>query len=343
VTPPDLASRFRAARSQGDLDLPPPGGGQTGQRLAALADLAARDLALARLAEAHTDALAILTEAGRCDRPDSSYGVWASEAPHARLIVERTGGDGPVITGSKAFCSGLGIVDRSLVTVSTPDGPLLFDLDLSDRPGDDFFDYTLDDWVTPAFADTCTGTLVVSNLPVPTEGPIGGPGWYLQRVGFWHGALAPAACWAGGATGLVEHCIELASRRTLGPHLLAQIGVLDTARWSLASALVAAGAAVDAAPSDHHTAVVTADRLRNAVEHWVTLIVETAAAAFGPRLLAHDRWASRRVAELQLYVRQHHGPNDHERLGAHVVDGLVVDGHAVCGRSPAGLDDQRPG
>ena len=45
--------------------LPNPGSGDTASRFGALADWAAKDLSLARLAEGHLDALSILAEAGR--------------------------------------------------------------------------------------------------------------------------------------------------------------------------------------------------------------------------------------------------------------------------------------
>ena len=54
------AAAFAAAVKSGRLNLPLPGSGRTRERWAALADLAGEDLSLARLAEGHADALAIL-------------------------------------------------------------------------------------------------------------------------------------------------------------------------------------------------------------------------------------------------------------------------------------------
>ena len=56
------AAAFAAAVKSGRLNLPLPGSGRTRERWAALADLAGEDLSLARLAEGHADALAILAE-----------------------------------------------------------------------------------------------------------------------------------------------------------------------------------------------------------------------------------------------------------------------------------------
>ena len=60
----DVGQGFAAAVHDGRLDLPLPGSGGTLQRWRALVDLAADDLCVARLAEAHLDALAILAELG---------------------------------------------------------------------------------------------------------------------------------------------------------------------------------------------------------------------------------------------------------------------------------------
>ena len=61
------AAAFTHAVESGRLNLPRPGGGRTRERWAALADLAEEDLSLARLAEGHADALAILAELGAAE------------------------------------------------------------------------------------------------------------------------------------------------------------------------------------------------------------------------------------------------------------------------------------
>src|ERR1700690_4308907 len=78
------AAAFTDAVESGRLNLPRPGGGRTRERWAALADLAEEDLSLARLAEGHADALAILAELGAADLgaasapAESRWGVWAA-------------------------------------------------------------------------------------------------------------------------------------------------------------------------------------------------------------------------------------------------------------------------
>ena len=72
------------AREHGSR-LPLPGNGATALRWSVLAAVAAANLTVARVLEAHTDALAILAEAG-AGAPDlTTMGVFAAESPGQRL------------------------------------------------------------------------------------------------------------------------------------------------------------------------------------------------------------------------------------------------------------------
>ena len=87
-----VAAAFARAVESGQLNLPLPGGGRTRQRWAVLAQLAEEDLSLARLAEGHTDALAILAEIGALTvpPPGSRWGVWAAQPPGPGLTASKT-------------------------------------------------------------------------------------------------------------------------------------------------------------------------------------------------------------------------------------------------------------
>ena len=71
----------------GELDLPLPGSGQTAHALApARRTDRSRRAWPGRLAEAHTDAVAILAELhGPDPKPDQLWGVWAAESRDAVL------------------------------------------------------------------------------------------------------------------------------------------------------------------------------------------------------------------------------------------------------------------
>ena len=80
------AAALRALIDAGLDRLPLPGSGATLERWRMLAAVAAFDLALVKLYEGHTDALAILAELdGKHSDKGNAWGVWAAEPPTARL------------------------------------------------------------------------------------------------------------------------------------------------------------------------------------------------------------------------------------------------------------------
>ena len=95
-----VARAFAAAVESGRLDLPHPGSGRTRERWAVLADLAGEDLCLARLAEGHADALAVLAELGAAVPaagrrwgvwPAQPGGPWADRSPGPRRVAAGRG------------------------------------------------------------------------------------------------------------------------------------------------------------------------------------------------------------------------------------------------------------
>jgi alkylation response protein AidB-like acyl-CoA dehydrogenase len=284
--------------------VPLPGSGQTAERYRCLFEVGCEDLSLARLVEAHWDAVAILAEAGREADPGALYGVWAAEAPDKVLRMDRV-----FLSGRKWFCSGAGIVDHALVTVKDPE-PRLVDLDLRGRDGGIRFDDSA--WKTSAFAETKTSLATFDAVAVEDSDVIGETGFYLRRRGFWHGACGPAACWAGGAAGLVQWALEQARD---DPHTLAHLGAMSATVWSMQAALRTAGDEIDAAWDDCEAAQIRALRVRHVVEEGCTDVIRRLARAYGPHPLAMDEAVARRYQELDLYVRQSHAERDLEALG----------------------------
>jgi hypothetical protein len=295
--------------ASGQLDLPPPGAGGTLGRLTALHEFGRRDLSIARLAEAHCDAAAILAEAGRAPHPASLYGVWASDGPSSQLLVKRAGRK-VLLTGRKLYCSGACITDRALVTAHEGGGVQLFDISPK-APG---ISMRSSGWVTPAFAATCTWQVEFDEVEVEACDRVGAGNWYLERVGFWHGALGPAACWAGGAAGLIAAALALPAR---DPHTRAQFGALEAARWSMQAALNQASLEIDSQPDALGPARQRAYVVRHLIERTCTEVLDRFGRATGPQLLAFDAGIARRYAELTLYIRQCHAERDLEKILSH--------------------------
>ena len=306
------AAAFAAAVQTGRLDLPVPGSGRTRERWAGLADLAAEDLSLVRLGEGHADAVAILAElGGPPPEPGSRWGVWAAQPPGRGLTAAREA-RGWRVTGLKQYCSGARALTDALVTAAAPDGIRLFAVGtagLSPVPGS---------W--PATGMEGSDTLDIRFDDVPAE-PVGPPGGYTARPGFTHGGVGVAACWYGGARAVADTLLTAARRRDVGPHALAHLGAADIALTSARTALDQAADEIDADPGDLAGAgPARALRVRSQVEAAATEVMERVGRALGAGPLGHDEAHGRRVADLTVYLRQHHAERDLAQLGALVAE-----------------------
>ena len=311
-----VAAAFVQAVESGRLDLPWPGGGRTRERWAALAELAGEDLSLARLAEGHADALAILAELGAAGPAAGGtggrrWGVWAAQPPGPGLSASHAG-DSWYLDGIKRYCSGARSCTNALVTAAAPDGSRLFAVstrDLSPVPGS---------W--PA-----TGMAGSDTLDVRFEGiratPVGGPGSYTGRPGFAHGGAGVAACWYGGARGVGWTLLAAAAERDIGPHALAHLGAVDIALGTAKTVLGQAADEIDADPDDREDgARLRALRVRALVEATATEVMLRVGRALGAGPLGHDEAHSRRVADLTVYLRQHQAERNLAELGALVAE-----------------------
>jgi alkylation response protein AidB-like acyl-CoA dehydrogenase len=310
-TPRPAGRRLRELVDAGQLNLPFPAVGATPERLRALACLGSLDLSLARLSEGHTDALAILAEAGRAAQPGTVYGVWAATSPAAWATATRTA-SGWRLAGHKQFCSGADTVDRALVTVETEDGTRLLDLDCTQPavrpvPGT---------WPAVGMADSCSLDVVFEGAEVDEADEIGGPGFYTSRPGFWHGSVGVAACWYGGGRGLVRGLVSYLADRQADEHQCAHLGALTARCDAMALTLDDAGRRIDADPENKGaTFPWLALEVRHLIEAGCTEVLERVGRAGGARPVSLDGDQSRRAADLYVYLRQHHGERDLAQLG----------------------------
>lgn len=312
----DIVPRFLTAVGDGTLDLPFPGEGATAERFDRLTELGRTDLSLARLAEAHTDAVAILHEAGRTPPPGSSLGVWAAEGPGSRLAATRCG-DRLHLRGAKRWCSGAGIVTHALVTAHEGDRAILVLLPVGrERDGVTIHD---DGWVSPAFTVTRTERIEVDTT-LPADAVVGPDGFYLDRPGFWYGAIGVAACWAGGIAGLAD-LLDPTSPTPSKPSRDDSPMRLARARtrgeiWNLRAILHTAAERIDSGeladrPDERAALALT---VRHLVDRSADAVIHDVTRTLGPGPMAHDADLARRLVELQLYVRQSHADRDLDTL-----------------------------
>jgi alkylation response protein AidB-like acyl-CoA dehydrogenase len=299
-------------------DLPLPGSGGTGRRFDALARVARRDVTVGRLAEAHADAVAILAELG--GQPVGTgrlCGVWAADPPSARPVATPSAGGRWVLDGTKAWCSGAGWSTDALVTAHAPDGYRLFAVDLDAGRADGSIRAVPGTWPAVGMADSDSRSVTFTDAPALA---VGGPGAYLTRPGFWHGAVGVAAAWLGAAEGIADALDAAQARRPLDEHALAHVGAVATDLAACRALLDAAAVAIDADPDDESGSGFTrAMTVRAAVEAAATRTIDHVGRALGPAPLAQDGDHGRRVADLTVYLRQSHAERDLAALAGALV------------------------
>jgi alkylation response protein AidB-like acyl-CoA dehydrogenase len=294
----------------GELDLPLPGSGDTAHRWRRLAELAEIDVVAGRLAEAHADAVAILAELGGPDvKPDQLWGVWAAEPPDPVLHAAVTGNE-VKLDGVKVWCSGAELCTHALVTARVDDDRNgLFAVDLSDP----HVEPLQSNWYNAGMAGSDTRSVEFHGAQAVA---VGSQGHYLDRPGFWHGAIGVSACWLGGARAVAAPLYERASRGSADPHALAHLGAVDAAIAAADAMLESAARQVDTDPLDsENRAELIARRTRAVVETAVEESITRSGRALGPGPLVTDAAHARRVADLTVYVRQSHAERDLAELG----------------------------
>ncbi|WP_086825068.1 acyl-CoA dehydrogenase family protein [Allokutzneria sp. NRRL B-24872] len=302
-----VAAAVRELLRCGELALPLPGGGQTAHRWAALAAWGRRDLTLARLGEGHVDAVAILAEAGRAPVPDALYGVWAAKSEGTGATLTDKG-----LGGTVRFCSGLTVLDRALVAA----GDVLLEVDLRQtavrrRPLV---------WQAIGMDASDSGDAVFDGAGVDEGSIVGEPGWYVSRPGFAHGGAGVAAVWLGGCAGILDSVLaHLRARDNVDEHQLAHLGAVQTSIRASEALLLRCASVIDEAP--RADVAVLVDTCRAAVERTACEVLERAPKITGPSLMCRDRDFARRLADLQVYIRQHHAERALAALGTRVLAG----------------------
>lgn len=303
--------RDAIARCGGDDDLPLPGHGRTLDRWRTLAAVAAHDLSLVKLFEGHADALAIMRELGApAAPPHSIWGTWCAEPPTARLELRADQIEGRVrLNGTKAWCSGAAELTHALVSAWNADGEQCLAAVELRQPA---VQVTDSGWCAVGMRATASVDVRFDNAPAL---PVGAPGDYLRRPGFWHGGAGIAACWWGGAWAIGSMtCAFFCGARAADAHAQAHLGAIDVALSGSAAALREAAHWIDTNPAAD--ARQTALRVRGIVEAACDAVLHHAARAAGAGPLCKDARFAQAMADLPVYLRQSHGERDLAALAA---------------------------
>ncbi|MBU1332173.1 MAG: acyl-CoA/acyl-ACP dehydrogenase [Gammaproteobacteria bacterium] len=301
----EVSRQMQVLHAAGLTDLPHPGQGATLLRWQLLAQVAAADLSLVKLFEAHADARSILHELGVDNhQADGLWAVWAAEPPYAQVGITARTHDQVTLNGRKAWCSGAAHVDHALMTVRDEHNqPALVTLAMQ-QPG---IRVTTDGW-------QAVGMAAADSVEVVFEGAqaqcIGDSSVYVERPGFWHGAAGIAACWFGAGVALARQVHQQARRDA---HSLAHLGAIEAALGTAQAALRACAQWVDEHP--RQDAEFEARRLRATVEAAMEAVMQHAGRALGATPFCRDPHFARLMADLPVFLRQSHAERDLERLG----------------------------
>jgi len=303
---------------------PLPGSGRTAALWELLAEAARVDVGAARILEPHLDALAILDQARAAGvdaaaatatvgaRGDASWGVFAAEGPGDRLEASRDAQGAWTLRGTKPWCSLAGRLSHALVTAWTgPDARSLFAVSLrasgvTAHSGP---------WVSRGLSQVVSAAVDFVDVPAAR---LGRSGWYLTRPGFAWGGIGVAAVWWGGAVPLRDALVSAATRDGADQLALTYAGAADAALWAARAVLAEAAQAVDAGMAAHEAEAVAA-RVRAVTADAVERVVSLADHALGPGPLVSNEEHARRVADLRIYLRQHHAERDLARLARKVI------------------------
>ncbi|MGA9873033.1 MAG: acyl-CoA dehydrogenase, partial [Rhodococcus sp. (in: high G+C Gram-positive bacteria)] len=237
-----VVDRLKRWVADESMELPLPGGGFTDHRWWSLAALGREDTVLGRLTEGHADATAILAElGGPAPERGRIWGVWAAEPP-SPVLEAAEGANRWKLTGVKPWCSGANICTDALVTARVGNRSRLFAVDLT-QPGCNPIPHT---WHAVGMSRSDSGAVRFDGAHAV---PVGEVGAYIERPGFWHGAIGVAAVWFGGACAIAD-VLHTAVRSGADTHAQAHLGAVAASLGAASSALTTAAAEIDADPLD---------------------------------------------------------------------------------------------
>ena len=284
-----IGQRVRALLADGLGD-----GGDPVSLAARLVSIAEADLSVARIVEGHVNAVRLIGLLGGTPDAGAVHGVWGADA------LPPVAAEGNRLTGAKRYASGLGIVERALLTVGSGEDCRLALVDVRDparhRP---------EAWDMVGMQPTLSGEIDLDGL-VPVW--IGGPGDYFREPHFLGGVWRIAALQLGGTLGLLGAARDVLADRG---HLDADAQVARLAplvgRAMAAFGLVERAASVaegDKGLSDPERAVMLSIQSRLLTEDLAQDAIAAVERSVGLSHFTADAETGRRARDLATYCRQ---------------------------------------
>lgn len=219
-------------------------GGATAEATQMLRAIGRANLSVGRLVEGHVNARLLIALYGSAQQRDRTmaqeplHGVWAADGDRPVKIVDNRGGMAQ-LSGHKVFCSGLGSVQRAVVTARADDaGPQMLLIHTTDPARAHSAE-----WQVSGMRATCSGRYDLTGL----QGDyLGQPGDYLREPHFDGGIWRYLALHVGGLEALAEETRQKLGARATHPLQAARLVELAIAAqgarlWVEAAAISVTG------------------------------------------------------------------------------------------------------
>ncbi len=259
-----------------------------------LVAIAEANLPVARLLEGHVNALLLLDLHGIEADPRILHGVWGADGAEPLKLA------GDVLTGGKRYASGLGIVERAIVSVGGGDVCRLALVEVGDSDR-----HSPGTWRMAGMRATVSGDVDLTGL-APRW--IGGPGDYFTEPYFVGGVWRIAALQLGGTLGLLRTAADELARidRLSAPPQIARLSPL-VGRALAAFGLVERAAAVASGAegyADPDRAVALSAHARLLTEDLAQHAIAAVERSLGLFHFDRDAPTGRIARDLATYCRQ---------------------------------------
>jgi alkylation response protein AidB-like acyl-CoA dehydrogenase len=274
----------------------------------ALRALGRANLSLARLFEGHMNAVKLvalyggentLREVAEAIEAGVLFGVWGADEPADPLGFDRRE-DTLVLTGTKRFASGLGLVGQAAVSAATPEGQqlLLVPADEAER-----CDHAA--WSMGGMRATQSGRYDFAGIEVGGDALIGAPGDYKREPHFEGGIWRYCAAHLGAAEALYQAMLaQLTERKRADDpnqqrRIVASAIAIESARlW-----LLRAADEVEAPGAGAGKAALSL-LAREATEDACRLVLENVERALGMAAHGEGSFIHRMTRDLRLFLCQ---------------------------------------
>ena len=293
-----------------------------------LYDVGRANLVLGRIFEGHVNALQLIAQYGTREQirrtaedvqeRNAVFGVW-NTGPQGKPEIEETGESIYRLSSGKTFASGVGRIDRAVVTGNLAGGWQMMVLPLNE------ISYRIDYDSWQPFGMEASGSFAVdfTGAEVSGEDLLGDKEDYYREPFFTGGAFRFSAVQLGGASALLEFTRDFLREtgRANDPHQLARLGRIAVAvqggrQWIEQSAQWLESKDLIRVPARAHMT-------RTAAADICSTVMDLVEVSIGARGLLAGQPFRRMLRDLRMYLRQAGADNAVTSIGRSVVDKIV--------------------